>query len=175
MNSVFIPLFSIYQTCQTEVKLFQCFAFSLATYMKNQEQSIAWTDTKRVHYLSWLSQTINFFFLALLNLTLPHMLPICHRIPSLLLLWIHFYLPGSLSEPQRLWNDKALLIQTVNISWPYNYMKSNLGLSHSFILHYQRGTKKWGKRGWEKGWSGYIYKPLGLLISLCGPKQERGE
>lgn len=60
MNSVFIPLFSIYQTCQTEVKLFQCFAFSLATCMKNQEQSIAWT--KRVHHLSWLSETINILF-----------------------------------------------------------------------------------------------------------------
>lgn len=60
MNSVFIPLFSIYQTCQTEVKLFQCFAFPLATCIKNQEQSIAWT--KIVHYLSWLSQTINILF-----------------------------------------------------------------------------------------------------------------
>lgn len=62
MNSVFIPLFSIYQTCQTEVKLFQCFAFPLATCRKNQEQSIVWTDTKRVHYLSWLSETINILF-----------------------------------------------------------------------------------------------------------------
>ena len=34
----------------------------LATCRKNQEQSIAWTDTKRVHYLSWLSETINILF-----------------------------------------------------------------------------------------------------------------
>lgn len=62
MNSVFIPLFSIYQTCQTEVKLFLCFAFSRATCTKNQEQSIAWTDNKRVHHLIRLSETINILF-----------------------------------------------------------------------------------------------------------------
>lgn len=62
MNSVFILLYSIYQTCQMEVKLFRCFTFSLATCTKNQEQSIAWTDNKRVHHLIWLSETINTCF-----------------------------------------------------------------------------------------------------------------
>lgn len=149
MNSVFISLFSTYQTCQTEVKLFQCFAFSLATCTKNQEQSRAWTDNKSIHHLIWLSETINILF------SLCTFKPDIHSHASELSLdafapaTLDPFLPPRLTVSQRPWNNKVSLIQTVNISWPYNYMKSNLDNNCSFILHYQRGRRRGKQRGWK--------------------------
>jgi hypothetical protein len=52
------------------------------------------------------------------------------------------------------WDDEASLIQPVNISWPYNYMKSNLSKAVHFHPFERRGGGGRGVRD-EKG---YIYE-----------------
>lgn len=153
MSAVFIPLFCSYQTCQAEVKLFQCFLFPAChLHRESRTKAFAWTDNKRAHRPIWLSEAINIFVFppALLNLTST--LLICHWMPLLPPLWIHFCLAGSLSEPRRPWNDNVKLIHALNISRSYNYMKSNL-YKRIFIYLYciiKRGWERWGNAG-EQG------------------------
>lgn len=120
--------------------------------MKNQEQRVAWSDTKRVHYLSSLSESINILFSSCTFKpgTDSHASDLSLNAFSLATL--DPFLPPRLTvrAPEH-WNDKAELIQTVNISWSYSYRKSNLGKRWSFILQYKKQQsegvriKKWGK------------------------------
>lgn len=155
MSAVFIPLFCSYQTCQAEVKLFQCFLFPAChLHHESRTKAFAWTDNKRASP-SYLIVWSNKYFCApphppaLLNLTST--LLICHWMPLLPPLWIHFCLAGSLSEPPRPWNDNVKLIHALNISWSYNYMKSNL-YKRIFICTalskgVEEGGEMWASRG----------------------------
>lgn len=152
------------------------FAFSLATRMKNQEQSIAWADTKRVRYLSWLSETINILF------------PTCTLKPDIDSrasdLSSDAFAPATPDPflPPRLAVRAPETLKRQSSADPNGKYFMTLQLheiksrqkSCSFILQYQRRLGG-GGREVEKGWTGCISEPLELLISLCGPKQEREE
>lgn len=151
------------------------FAFSLATRMKNQEQSIAWADTKRVRYLSWLSGTINILF------------PTCTLKPDIDSrasdLSSDAFAPATPDPflPPRLAVRAPETLKRQSSADPNGKYFMTLQLheiksrqkSCSFILQYQR--RLGGGEEVEKGWTGCISEPLELLISLCVPKQEREE
>ena len=150
------------------------FALSLATRMKNQEQSIAWADTKRVRYLSWLSGTINILF------------PTCTLKPDIDSrasdLSPDAFAPATPDPflPPRLTVRAPETLKRQSSADPNGKYFMTLQLHEiksrqkkTFI--YIAGSKTVGGGGVEKGWTGCISEPLELLISLCGPKQEREE
>lgn len=158
MNSVFTPLFSIYQAWRAGVKLFQLFASSLATCMTNREQSIARTDTKRVHYLSWLSETINILFSS------------CTFKPD-----VGSHASDLSLDAFALATLDAFLPPRLAVRAPESLKRHSLAdpTSKYFMalqLHEIKSRQKtfiyialWkgegGKKGGEKGWSGYTDEP----------------